>query len=266
MNRDRVGSLLDLDSEFSEFLPPERIPEARRDLYVRTRRLRVGIWDAELRRSVTRQHLGLLVVDGVLARDIVMEGAVSTELVGPGDVIRPWTRHDASRLVPHAVQWTVLAPTRIALLDQSFATALVRHPEVNAMLIERLSRRIHRLALTQAITGLNRVDRRLLALFWHLAELWGRMTPQGIVIPMTLSHRMLGQLVSARRPTISTALAGLAEDGELERLPNGCWLLTGKPMSASSSDLEAVVPPRRRFLVSSSSEADRASLLPGGFD
>jgi len=43
---------------------------------------------------------------------------------------------------------------------------------------------------------------------------------------MTLSHRMLGQLVGARRPTVTTALAQLAKDGELARRDDGTWLLT----------------------------------------
>ena len=60
---------------------------------------------------------------------------------------------------------------------------------------------------TQAISQLVRVDRRLLALFWHLAERWGRVTGDGVLVPLTLSHRMLSQLVGARRPTVSTALS-----------------------------------------------------------
>ena len=77
---------------------------------------------------------------------------------------------------------------------------------VNAALIDRLNDRAQRLAVMQAICQLNRVDRRLLSLFWHLAERWGRMTPDGVVVPLTLSHRMLGQLVGALRPTVSSAL------------------------------------------------------------
>jgi CRP/FNR family transcriptional regulator, cyclic AMP receptor protein len=241
-------SLLDLDPELSELLPADRLERARMELGVSVHRLAAGPWDTGLLTSAAPEHLGLLVVHGVLARNLVMPATVSTELVGPGDVLRLWSRHDADRLVPHSVRWTVLAESRVALLDQAFAVKLARHPEVNAALIDRLSGRIHRLALTQAISSLNGVDRRLLALFWHLAELWGRITPQGVVIPMTLSHRMLGQLVGARRPTVTTALALLKDNGELERRPDGTWLLTGEPMSLSGSEFERVIPPRRRFL------------------
>ena len=75
------------------------------------------------------------------------------------------------------------------------------------MIVDRLSERAQRLAITQAISQLNRVDRRLLALFWHLAERWGRVASDGIAVPLVLSHRLIGELVGARRPTVSTALA-----------------------------------------------------------
>ena len=68
------------------------------------------------------------------------------------------------------------------------------------MIVDRLSERAQRLAVTQAISQLNRVDRRLLALFWHLAERWGRVARDGIGVPLVLSHRLIGELVGARRP------------------------------------------------------------------
>jgi hypothetical protein len=81
------------------------------------------------------------------------------------------------------VRWQVLAETRLAVLGRAFGAALSRYPEVNSMLLERLDGRAERHATTKAIAQLNSVDRRLLALFWHLAEDWGRMTSEGIVIP-----------------------------------------------------------------------------------
>jgi hypothetical protein len=45
-----------------------------------------------------------------------------------------------------------------------------------------------RVAVAQAISQLNRVDRRLLAMFWHLAERWGRVTADGTAIPLTRSR------------------------------------------------------------------------------
>src|ERR1044072_3540550 len=92
-----------------------------------------------------------------------------------------------------------------------FAAEVTRYPEITAGLFDRLSERSLRLATTQAISQLTRVDRRLKALFWHLAERWGRVSGDGVIVPLALTHRILGQLVGARRPTVSTALSELAE-------------------------------------------------------
>ena len=65
---------------------------------------------------------------------------------------------------------------------------------------------------------------------------------------MTLSHRMLGQLVGARRPTVSTALGELVRHGELARRDDGTWLLTGTPVGVPEPEIERVIPMRRRLL------------------
>jgi hypothetical protein len=116
------------------------------------------------------------------------------------------------------------------------------------MLMDRLIDRAQRMAVSQAISQLNGVDRRLLALFWHLAERWGRMTPGGVAVPMTLSHRVLAQLVGARRPTVSTALADLATREELVRRDDGGWLLTGEPVGVPTEEVERVIEHRRRLV------------------
>jgi hypothetical protein len=111
---------------------------------------------------------------------------------------------------------------------------MARYPEITATLFDRLSERSLRLATTQAISQLTRVDRRLKALFWHLAERWGRVSGDGVIVPLALTHRILGQLVGARRPTVSTALSELAEREELVRRADGSWLLRGDPPDAES--------------------------------
>jgi CRP/FNR family transcriptional regulator, cyclic AMP receptor protein len=116
------------------------------------------------------------------------------------------------------------------------------------MLLERFSARAQRVAVSQAISQLNGVDRRLLALFWHLAERWGRITPEGVALPLTLSHRMLAQLVGARRPTVSSALADLAGRHELVRRGDGTWLLLGQPMGVPDADTARIIEHRRRLL------------------
>jgi CRP-like cAMP-binding protein len=244
----QLSQLLELDPELGQLLEGERLSAARRDLQVLVHTLHEGPWDASRLAGASPDHIGLLVLDGVLAREVLVSDTISTELLGPGDVVRPWRLHEGDALLQHSVRWNVLTRSRVALLDRRFAAQLGRYPEVNAAVIDRINERALRLAVTQAISQLNRVDRRLLALFWHLAERWGRMTPDGVAIPMTLSHRMLGQLVGARRPTVSTALGELAKAGELVRRDDGTWLLTGEPIGFPTEAVERMVPMRRRLL------------------
>jgi CRP/FNR family transcriptional regulator, cyclic AMP receptor protein len=244
----RIAPLLDLDPDLGQLLEGERLAAAQRELRVAVHALDAGLWDVDKLSVASPDHIGLLVLDGVLAREVLVSDTVSTELLGPGDVVRPWSLHDGSALLRHTVRWNVLTRSRIALLDRRFTAQLGGFPEVIAAVVDRVNERALRLAVTQAISQLNRVDRRLLALFWHLAERWGRMTPEGVALPMTLSHRMLGQLIGARRPTVSTALGELARQGEVARRDDGTWLLTGAPVGVPEPELERVIPMRRRLL------------------
>jgi CRP/FNR family transcriptional regulator, cyclic AMP receptor protein len=170
----------------------------------------------------------------VIAREVIVADHVSAELLGPGDLVRPWQDASKADLLPVDVLWSILSPSSFAVLDRRFAGELARWPEVTAALFERLSERSLRLGTTQAISQLTRVDRRLKALLWHLAERWGRVSGDGVVVPLALTHRILGQLVGARRPTVSTALGELAERGELVRRVDGSWVLRGSPPDASA--------------------------------
>jgi CRP/FNR family transcriptional regulator, cyclic AMP receptor protein len=247
-NHEQLTPLLDLDPDLGRGLSPERAAEARAELAVRVSLISRGVWDADRLASAHPEHVGLLVLDGVLAREVLISDTVSTELLGIGDVLRPWRKSDDASLLAFAVRWTALVDVRVAVLDRRFANRLVRFPELNAVLLDRLTDRAQRMAVSQAISQLNGVDRRLLALFWHLAERWGRMTPTGVAIPMTLSHRMLAQLVGARRPTVSTALSELAERHELFRRDDGSWLLTGEPIEMPDEEHARIIEHRRRLL------------------
>src|SRR5688572_7322688 len=243
----RTIPLLDVDPDLGALVPEDRRDAARRELDVEVHRLAQGPWQAG-GDGANPQHVGLLLVEGVVSREVVVSDTVSTELLGPGDVIRPWSMQEAPSLLQLTIRWNALTESRVAVLDRRFGSHLGRWPEVNAALIDRLNDRAQRLATTQAISQLNRVDRRLLSLFWHLAERWGRMTPDGVAIPLTLSHRMLGQLVGARRPTVSTAISDLAAREELVRRSDGTWLLKGDPVGVPTGDAERVIPIRRKLL------------------
>jgi hypothetical protein len=61
--------------------------------------------------------LGLLVLDGLVIRTICVQGRDCAELVGAGDLLRPWeTAQDG--LVEGPCTWRVLEPTTLAILDR----------------------------------------------------------------------------------------------------------------------------------------------------
>jgi CRP-like cAMP-binding protein len=244
----RLIALLHVDPSLGQLVPDERRAEAQEALRARVVLLPVGEWDtSRLGNGVRAGHLGLLVISGVVAHETLIGGEVSTELLGPGDILRPWSLEAPAPLVARSTRWNVLSECRAAVLDRDAAARLASWPEINAVLVDRLADRAKRLATTQAICQLTRVDRRVLALFWHLAERWGRVTRDGVRVPLTLSHRMIGQLVGARRPTVSAAVRVLADEGALVRHHDGTWLLAGEGL-AHDAEPGRVIPIRRRLL------------------
>jgi CRP/FNR family cyclic AMP-dependent transcriptional regulator len=221
--------LLEADAELGALLSAERREQAARALIVRVERLAPGTWDPAGGVNGSG-HVGVLVLDGVLTREVVMAEHVSAELLGPGDVVDPWRRSGRAGLLRVETTWTVIEDATVAVLDRRFATEAARFPEITFALFDRLAQRAQRLATTQAISQLTRVDRRLTALFWHLAERWGRVSGDGVVVPLPLlTHGVLGRMIGARRPTVSTALSQLAERGDVLRREDGSWLLRGDP-------------------------------------
>jgi CRP/FNR family cyclic AMP-dependent transcriptional regulator len=244
MTAARFAPLLDLDPDLGQLLPSGRLQGARRDLMVQVHTVKRGPWAIGETSSIGPQHFGLLVVEGVIVRELVLSDSVSAELLGPGDVIRPWQGHPA-RLLQSETRLIVLEPATFGVLDSRFVVAIGEYPEILAMLSDRLMDRTHRLAAEKAIAQLNGVERRIVALFWELAERWGRVTPDGILVPLALPHRVIAQLVGARRPTVSTALTRLAGEGQLLRRPDGGWLVTGDPVGEPVGEASRVIRSRR---------------------
>jgi CRP/FNR family cyclic AMP-dependent transcriptional regulator len=229
----RTVALLDIDPDLGAGLSRERHAGAY-GVLVETKRLWPGAWQASEGIEVGHGHLGLLLISGVMSRELRVAGSVSAELLGPGDLVRPWRWEAADSLLPIDARWSVLSPATVALLDRRVAAQLSRWPEIVGSLLDRIAERSERVATNQAIAQLTGVDRRILALFLHLSERWGRVCSDGVVVPLALTHRLLGQLVGACRPTVSAALKTLAERGALLRRPDGSWLLAREHLDHSA--------------------------------
>ena len=240
----RLVHILDADPELGARIAPERLPHAREELVARQFAPRTTVWHDRALEFATADAMGVLVLEGVVARELALADNVTTELLGPGDIVKSSGR-DPTRLLRAEVRWTMLEPTRFAVLGAQFTAALARHPEVCAALMDRLLERSHRLAVFQAISQLNGVERRIESLLWFLAERWGRVCSEGIAVPLVLPHRIVAQLVGARRPTVSMAVGRLTDEGRLRRRPDGAWLLTGDPVGIPTGEARRLIPTRR---------------------
>ena len=108
-----------------------------------------------------RVRLGFLLIEGVLARDVILAGSTCTELLGEGDVLQPWLAKGEDGLVRYHVLWHVLAPVRLAILDEALAKCLADWPPVMRALLERSGRHTSRMSVHQALLHLSPVETRL---------------------------------------------------------------------------------------------------------
>jgi CRP/FNR family transcriptional regulator, cyclic AMP receptor protein len=227
--------LLNVDPELVRELDPRRAREAAQRLYARVIDIPCGRWNPSTGLVEPTTPIGLLILEGVLVREATVGDHPSAELLGPGDLLRAWDDPETEELLPRAIEWSALTATRVAVIDHAFAVRAAQWPEVFAGLVDRAARRAERLVVMQAIAHLTRVDDRLLALLWCLAERWGRVVPGGVLVSLRLSHRTLAGMIGARRPSVTTALGQLMARGELERRTDGEWLLRGDAPQAHDS-------------------------------
>jgi hypothetical protein len=80
--------LLRLDPQLGCFVAPERRAAAQSALPVRVARVQPGEWQIN---GDGKEHLGVLLLDGVVAHDVLMGGVASTELLGPRPASPCWT-------------------------------------------------------------------------------------------------------------------------------------------------------------------------------
>jgi CRP-like cAMP-binding protein len=223
-----VVRILEEDPDLAEHLRGSRLVAATQDCVARVIRVPTGRWDPQADIGVIQYGIGLLILDGMFLRRVGLGGRFGGELLGEGDLLRPWQHEEQGASLPRSGAWKVLRKGRVALLDAEFALRVARYPEVISTLFARAIRRNRHMAVSMAIIHQPRIDLRLHMFFWDLADRLGTVRPDGVHLPLRLTHAMLGELVAARRPTVTKALGELAERG-LVRWTGEDWLLSGGP-------------------------------------
>lgn len=223
-------ALLEVDPELADRIPPARLAAAGSAALARVERLATGSWDPA-EPPVGSEGFGLLVLSGFLVRRVGRGERFGAELLGRGDLLRPWQVPGRIASRPFESAWQTVAAAELAVLDGDFVARVSAHPQIAERLVDRAILRSRHLAFELAIVQQRRVEERLSMLFWLFADRWGYVTGQGVRVAVPLTHALLAELVAARRPSVSTALGRLAETGEVTRAGNE-WIL--RPAEATT--------------------------------
>lgn len=225
MSADRVP-VFDIDPELAELVPSVERDAARSAALVAVRELSIGRWEPD---GEPMPAGGFLVLHGCLSREVsVLGDMMAVDFLAHGDVLHP-SIEPVMTSVPAGASWSVLEPTRLAVLDAAFLISVQSWPQVSASLLRRQERRCNWLAHVLAISHLPRIEMRILVLFWLFADRWGHRTGSGVQVPIPLTHVNIARLIGAQRPTVTTALHHLIDAGHLAHGGNGHWTLRRDP-------------------------------------
>jgi CRP/FNR family cyclic AMP-dependent transcriptional regulator len=231
--RNRQVALLRTDADLRAAVPASDRPMAERLVTAPAVELGPGAWTADSFGAEGR-GFAALVLRGLVTREIAVAARHSAELFGPGDILHPWRRPPGE--VGGTSRWGSGTAVLVALLDDRFIAAARRWPALFGVVHDRLAEQLERAAARAAVVALPRVDERVLGLFWQLAERWGTVRPDGVVVDLALTHELIGQLIGAQRPTVTLALQALDRDGLVRRTAEGGWLL-------SPQSIDLLAPP-----------------------
>jgi len=128
--------------------------------------------------------------------------------------------------------------------------------------MHRLVVRNRRLNFQLGLTGIKRLDERLLIALWHFADRWGRVTASGVRLRLPLTHSELGMVIGATRPSVTSAIGDLRRAGSVSvDRTSKTWTLHGDPPDLVAGLHRRASLPQR---VTGSPESDVSS--PAGED
>ena len=239
--------LLDAEPGLGETLTADERDEVRHQAVLPCVALETGPWrphsldDSE---RIQGEIRGLLVVTGLMTINVSLAGRTCTRLVAPGDLVL-LDGNDLATL-PVWWGWSVVETARLAVFDDRLLTIARRWPKLMGAILTRAAAQTKQALFQQAISQLPRVEDRLLALLWSVADRRGIVRPDGVWVRLPVTHDALAEMIGARRPTVSLGLRSLTEQG-LVRAERDGWVLdrasvvelTAPPDETGADDLPA---------------------------
>lgn len=232
-----AACLLECDPGFGDRLSREQFRQASRRLrvpVVRCPRGDVRGWPLEDAPEAGFQ--GFVVLKGLLSRTVTLGNLHASELLGPGDVVRPWDGQYEDLLQVRSC-WRVREAAEIAVLDRQFHALAAAWPEIAASLHDRDATRAASLTTRLLIAQAPRITHRVHLLLWHLGGRWGFRSSAGVIVPLRLSRTLVADLVCSTRESVSRAMTVLVAEGTVEPIPRG-FLLHGSPPGAVASSAQ----------------------------
>jgi CRP/FNR family cyclic AMP-dependent transcriptional regulator len=244
----RTTRVLDHDRPLRDLVPVAQAGDAGAASIARVIDVPVGTWVAQEQADDARGGIGLVCLEGFVLRRVGVRTSFGAELLGPGDILRPWQYDgdDAAGLLGEDTSWRVIAASRFAVLDVRWAMRMAPWPAVGCELVGRALERSRRLATLMAISQHRRLDARLRLLLWKLADRFGVVRRDGVHLEIPLTHEALSLLAVARRPSVSTTLRRLADAGEL-RQEHRHIVLLGRPPGPDELDPDQPVDTKTFF-------------------
>lgn len=218
--------LLERDADLRYAVPAELRPLLCVQCVVQSASLEAGTWVPTDDPALMTPERVLLMLDGWLVRRVTLEGRVSAELVGAGDLLRPGEdAEDLYSTYSSSIDWRAGGRVHLAILDDRTLSALARLPSVFSELSARERRRAQSLSLRLVLEQIPNLARRVELLLWHLADRWGRRERDRVILPLRISQGLLAELVGARRTSVNSALARLRADGRVSITPERTTVL-----------------------------------------
>src|ERR1700733_5345890 len=109
--RPRICHVLAEAPDLAEAVAPEERAAAIEDCVAGVRDLPCGSWAGQ-REDMTPDGIGLLVLGGLLIRRVGGGSGFGAELLGQGDLLRPWQGEGAASSLARTTGWRVLEPAR----------------------------------------------------------------------------------------------------------------------------------------------------------
>ena len=131
--------LLDVDSGLAGALSERDRAKAGPRAVAEVLTVEPGASAFEARTDEWRRGLGLLLLEGLLVGEVKVKTRGFVEVLGPGDLFRPWTAAP--------VRWEALTLARFAVLDRELAVRLAPWPELTGVLLDRAGERSSALPL-----------------------------------------------------------------------------------------------------------------------